>query len=196
IVITAVSLFIAELLGLRGEDTLPLLPVHILYINLATDGLPAIALGFAPPDPDIMKRKPTPRKEPVFNKDVIAMLATIVAVTTPLYLIGYVTAVPEGVEYARTRLFLMFIANELMLALSCRSLVYTNLEAKPHKWLLIAIAWEITLIIAILTIPGAAQLLSLTTPTTADLAWIIGGALIVYITVEASKIIRRKMFKT
>ena len=192
IVITAVALFIAELLGLRGEDTLPLLPVHILYINLATDGLPAIALGFAPPDPDIMKRKPTPKNEPVFNREVVAMLVTAVAVTTPLYLIGYVAAVPEGVEHARTRLFLMFIANELMLALSCRSLVYTNFEAKPHKWLLISIAWEITLIMAILTIPGAAQLLSLTTPTTADLVWIIGGALFVYLTVETSKIIRRR----
>ncbi|MEM4495239.1 MAG: calcium-translocating P-type ATPase, PMCA-type [Candidatus Caldarchaeum sp.] len=195
ILISSVALIFAELLGLRGEDSLPLLPVHILYINLATDGLPAIALGFAPPDPDIMKRKPIPRNEPVFNREVLGMLATILVVTTPLYLIGYLTALPEGIEHARTRLFLMFIANELVLALNCRSLVYTNLEAKPHKWLLIAIAWEIVLITAILTIPGAAQLLSLTTPTTADLTWIIGGALFIYTAVETSKIIRRKISK-
>ena len=43
---------------------LPLLPVHILYINLATDGLPAIALGLSPPEPDVMKR---PAPEPQRN---------------------------------------------------------------------------------------------------------------------------------
>ncbi|MEM0440362.1 MAG: cation-translocating P-type ATPase [Candidatus Caldarchaeum sp.] len=195
IVIAGVALVIAELLGLKGEDALPLLPVHILYINLATDGLPAIALGFSPPDPDIMKRKPTPRNEPVFNKQVISLLLTIVAAATPLYFIGYITALSAGVEQARTRLFLMFIANELVLALNCRSLVYTNFEAKPHKWLWLAVAWEVILITTILTVPKVASLLHLTTPTTTDLLWIFGGAAYVYTAVEVSKVIRRRGLK-
>jgi len=43
---------------IKGPDYLPLLSAAILYINLATDGLPALALGIAPPDPDILQRPP------------------------------------------------------------------------------------------------------------------------------------------
>lgn len=49
-----------------GPAYLPLLATAILYINLATDGLPALALGVAPPDPDIMKRPPRPRRRASF----------------------------------------------------------------------------------------------------------------------------------
>ncbi|MEM2037268.1 MAG: cation transporting ATPase C-terminal domain-containing protein, partial [Candidatus Caldarchaeum sp.] len=88
-----------------------------------------------------------------------------------------------------------FIANELVLALNCRSLVYTNFEAKPHKWLWLAVAWEVILITTILTVPRAASLLHLTTPTTTDLLWIFGGAAYVYTAVELSKVIRRRGLK-
>jgi magnesium-transporting ATPase (P-type) len=54
-----------------GPEYLPLLPAAILYINLVTDGLPALALGVAPVDPDIMQR--APRK----NSTVVAALTAI-----------------------------------------------------------------------------------------------------------------------
>src|SRR4030095_7004632 len=52
-----------------GAELLPLLPAAILYINLATDGLPALALGLSPPDRDIMQRPPPePRASPLFRR--------------------------------------------------------------------------------------------------------------------------------
>ncbi len=192
IVISIVALFISKLFGLQGEETLPLLPIHILYINLATDGLPAIALGFSPADPDIMNRKPVPRDEPVFSREVINFLLAVIAVGAPLYLMGYVTALSEGIEQARTRLFFMFFANEMVLALSCRSLIHTVIKVKPHKWLVLSIIWEVTLISIIMTIPGGAQLLHLTFPTADDLLWILGGAAILFFSVEASKLITNR----
>ncbi|MEM0384326.1 MAG: cation-translocating P-type ATPase [Candidatus Caldarchaeum sp.] len=192
IVITVVVLVVSRILGLQGEEALPLLPVHILYINLATDGLPAIALGFSPADPDIMKRKPVPRNEPVFSQEVMKFLITVVAVASPLYLLGYATALAEGVEQARSRLFFMFIVNELLLALNCRSLTYNIFKVLPHKWLVLAILWEIALITAIMTIPGGPQIIRLKPPTIDDLAWILGGGALLFSAVELVKFITRR----
>ncbi|MDW7977501.1 MAG: cation-translocating P-type ATPase, partial [Candidatus Caldarchaeum sp.] len=192
IVISTVALFVSRLFGLQGEDTLPLLPIHILYINLATDGLPAIALGFSPADPDIMKRKPIPRNEPVFSRDVMNFLITVMAVATPLYLLGYITALSEGVDQARSRLFFMFFVNELLLALNCRSLTHNIHRVRPHKWLVLAILWEIALISAIMAVPGGAQIIRLQPPTMGDLAWILGGGVLLFSAVELVKFITRR----
>ncbi|MEM1942507.1 MAG: cation-translocating P-type ATPase [Candidatus Caldarchaeum sp.] len=192
IVITVVVLVVSRLFGLQGEDTLPLLPIHILYINLATDGLPAIALGFSPADPDIMKRKPVPKNEPVFNREVMRFLITVVALASPIYLLGYATALAEGVEQARSRLFFMFIVNELLLALNCRSLTHNIFKVYPHKWLVLAILWEIALITAIMTIPGGPQIIRLQPPTINDLAWILGGGALLFTVVELVKFITRR----
>ncbi len=58
------TMFIASLLYLPT----PLLPIQILFVNLATDGLPAIALGVDPADTDIMSEKPRPKKEGIFAR--------------------------------------------------------------------------------------------------------------------------------
>src|SRR5690606_16241928 len=59
------GVLLADLLGLtdagHGELVLPLLATQILWINLVTDGAPALALGLEPPDPDVMSRPPRPR---------------------------------------------------------------------------------------------------------------------------------------
>jgi len=72
---------IAEILILGGSFfiglPLPLVAIQILCVNLTTDGLPALALGVDPPDPDIMRRPPRDPQESVFNRRIMALMTVI-----------------------------------------------------------------------------------------------------------------------
>lgn len=166
---------------------LPLLPAAILYINLATDGLPAIALGIGPPDPDIMMRPPRHPKETVFTKDVKLFLLRAILIEAPLILWAYTWTLPHGIEIARTTVFLMLIFFELSLAINCRSLKYTLLDVKPHKLLVIAVLWEIVLALILLNVPAVLDAFGIAHPTMLLLGMAVGFGLIVLVSVEVMK---------
>jgi len=174
---------------------LPLLPVQILYINLATDGLPAIALGLSPSDPDVMKRPPRHPKETVFTNEVKSFLLRAVLIEVPLLLWVFLSSLPplgepmdpERLSLAQTRLFLVLVFFELVLALNCRSLKYTLSEAKPHKFLLLAILWEIILILILANIPTMRQAFGLVRIDVFEVGLIIGLCLIVLLSIEITK---------
>ena len=166
---------------------LPLLPVHILYINLATDGLPAIALGLSPPEPDVMKRPPRNPKETIFTKDVKVFLIRAILIETPLLLWVFISSLPLGLEVAQTRLFLVLIFFELVLALSCRSLKYTIIKARPHKLLVGTILWEIALILLIINVPFLRESFSLAPVGIDEVILIVGLSAIVLLTIEVTK---------
>ncbi|MCP8314850.1 MAG: cation-translocating P-type ATPase [archaeon] len=181
------ALLILRFMGFYGEAALPLLPVHILYINLATDGLPALALGFSPSDPDLMKRPPRTKDEPVFTRDVVLFLIRALIVETPVLTLAFISGLSYGMDAARTRLFLMFIFVELAVALNCRSLLFTIDKAKPHKWLLLAVIWESLLVAVLLHIPMAREALNILYPTFEDIIWVAGGVLATFISIEGLK---------
>lgn len=166
---------------------LPLLPVQILYINLATDGLPAIALGVSPSDPDIMKRPPRHPKETMFTKDVKCFLLMAVLIQVPLSLWVFLSSLPQGEVIAQTRLFLALVFFELALALNCRSLKYTLFEARPHKFLLLALLWETFLILMLINIPVARQALGITSIDLFEAGHIAGLFLITLFSMEITK---------
>ncbi len=166
---------------------LPLLPVQILYINLATDGLPAIALGVSPSDPDIMKRPPRNPKETVFTKDVKSFLLRAVLIEVPLLLWIFLSSLPQGEEIAQTRLFLVLVFFELVLALNCRSLKYTLFKAKPHRFLLWAILWETILVLILVNIPVGRQAFGLVPVGVFEAGLVIGWCLVVLLSIEITK---------
>ena len=132
-----------------GPELLPLLPAAILYINLATDGLPALALGLSPPDRDIMKRPPRDPGESIFSRDVRLLVLLGVLIECPIFLWVYFDNFAD-IEGARTRIFLLFVFVELFISVCFVSLRHSLFQAPPHKWLVLAIVWELGLFVVLI----------------------------------------------
>jgi P-type Ca2+ transporter type 2C len=170
-----------------GPEYLPLLPAAILYINLATDGLPALALGVAPADPDIMQRAPRDPRESVFSKDIRTLILMAVIIECPIFLWMFFRSQPD-MELARTLVFFMFVFIELIIAVNFRSLRYSLIQAPPHKWLLIAIVWELVLIAVLIQFPAVRDAFGITMPSTSDLGMIFALGVGIVIAIELAKV--------
>ena len=100
----------------------PLLPIHLLWINLVTDGLPALCLATDPIDPDVMKRRPRRRSESITDRSFLrSMLLTgglTAGVAFAVYLYVLNTATPEA---ARTYAFTVLVFAELLRSFGARS---------------------------------------------------------------------------
>jgi len=113
-------MFVSSLIGLP----IPLLPIHILWINLVTDGLPALALGVDPVDPQIMKRQPRPPDEPVITRERAFLMLAQGAFIAACSLIAFSFVLfieDEGIERARTAAFVVLACSQLFHAFNCRS---------------------------------------------------------------------------
>jgi P-type Ca2+ transporter type 2C len=175
---------------LTDPEFLPLLPAAILYINLATDGPPALALGVAPPDPDIMQRPPRNPKESVFSWDVRTLILLGVVVECPIFLWVFFQNF-ANLELARTKIFFMYVIIELILALNFRSLKYSIFQAPPHKWLLLSIVGTLAFTAALIQVPGVLEAFGIALPAASDLGIIVALGLFVTITIEISKAVLR-----
>jgi Ca2+-transporting ATPase len=169
-----------------GPELLPLLPAAILYINLATDGLPALALGLSPPDRDIMKRPPRDPSESIFSRDVRLLVLLGVVIEAPIFLWVYFDNYAD-IEGARTKIFLLFVFVELMISVSFRSLRDSLFRAPPHKWLLLAMAWELGLLGVLIQFPIVRETFGIRMPTWPDLAMALAVGAFVVAAIEATK---------
>jgi Ca2+-transporting ATPase len=157
ILLMALAILFGPLLGLPG-GVVPLIAIQILYVNLATDGLPALALSVDPHSKDIMNEKPRPRNQNIFSGPVLnyMLLAGLITCIVPLGV--FIWALDNGKQMveAQCLCFVTLILIQFVNAFSCRSLEKSmfNLGVKSNKWLLAAIAWEICLLAAIIYIPA------------------------------------------
>jgi len=113
-------MFVSSLIGWP----MPLLPIQILWVNLITDGLPALALGVDPIAPNIMKRPPRPSSQSVVTRQMaMLMLAQggFIALCS-LAAFSFVLFIEdEGLPRARTAAFVVLACSQLFHALNCRS---------------------------------------------------------------------------
>ena len=176
---------------IKGPDHLPLLAAAILYINLATDGLPALALGISPPDPDIMERAPRNPRESVFSWDVKAFLLMALVIEIPFFYLLFFHEF-SNLAHARTEVFFMFIIVELVIALNFRSLRFSTFKVPPHRWLLLAILWELVLIAVLVRIPSVRSSFGILIPSLTDLGIVCGFSVVVFLAMEVIKAVIRK----
>ncbi|WP_157200552.1 HAD-IC family P-type ATPase [Methylomonas lenta] len=104
----------------------PLLPIHLLWINLVTDGLPALCLATDPIDPDVMQRQPRPRSERITTPNFLRTMGFTGLLTASVAFVVYVYILKtETTEIARTYAFAVLVFAELLRAFGARS------ETKP-----------------------------------------------------------------
>jgi P-type Ca2+ transporter type 2C len=176
-----------------GPRYLPMLPGAILYINLATDGLPALALGIAPPDPDLMRRPPRNPNESVFSREVRALVLAALVLEVPFFF-GLFFHKLTNITQARTEIFFLFVVIELVIALNFRSMRYSVFQLPPHRALWIAIVFQFLLTAILVQFSWVQNVFGITKPTLTDLLIISVFAGLVFISVDVIKaIIRRSM---
>jgi Ca2+-transporting ATPase len=153
------ELLIMLVAGLFGYP-LPLVPVQILYVNLATDGLPALALGIDPPMQDLMRRRPRDPKLSIFAglKGWIVGIALLLSLAMMgLFVYGLTS---RGLAEARSLVFAAIIVFELAFAFSCRSQNQTifRLGVTSNKYLVAAVLSQLALLFLIIYTPSIAPL--------------------------------------
>jgi Ca2+-transporting ATPase len=184
-------LFVASLLGWP----LPLTAIQILWINLVTDGLPALALGMEPPEPDIMRRPPRPAGKPVITTRHATAILThgtlIAAAGAAAYLL--VRSEPGvTMDHVRTATFCTVAFAQLFFAIACRSPRRTMPQLGPftNRYLVAAIAGSIVLQVATVTLPGFRRVFGVDELPTWDWTLVLVLALTPVTLVEMVKLLR------
>ncbi len=181
----------ASLLGLP----LPLTAVQILWVNLATDGLPALALAVDPPEDDLMKRRPRDGKVGIFTRPVVALMLVGGAWSTMVNVGLFAWAQQSGrsLAQAMSMTFVSLVLIQFFKAYSYRSDRRSVLH-KPfaNKWLNIAVGWEFGLLFAILYVPFFQNLFGTFALSAIDWLVISTAALTVVPVLEFTKWLERR----
>ena len=140
----------------------PLNPIQLLWLNLVTDGAPALALGMEKGDPDIMDQPPRPADEPIINRmmkiGIVIQTIAITSVTLGAYLIGlklWPGAAGEFNTTAATMAFVTLSFSELLRAFTARSERYpiAKIGLFKNKSMNIAVVTSLVLLLGTLYIP-------------------------------------------
>ena len=146
----------------------PLAPIQILWLNLITDGAPALALGTEKGDPDIMQQKPRPPKEPIINREMWGGVAVQAIAITVATLVAYFIGLNHDELYAETMAFVTLSFSELLRAYTARSARHSvfKIGVFTNKWMNIAVIFSLVLVLAVVYIPALNPLFN-TEPLTA-----------------------------
>ena len=183
----------AALIGLP----LPLLPIQILWMNLVTDGFPALALAVDPKSPDLMKQPPRrPDTQLLDGSTLLAIGAQgVMLCAIALAVFAYsLYGLHQEVEQARTVTFTVMVIAQLVHAFNCRSerlsLFYVGLWT--NRPLLLAFSLSLGIQIAILTIPAATPVFKIAPLPIED--WVMMGAMgfLPFLLIELMKALRRR----
>ncbi len=152
-------MFLAAFMGLP----LPLLPIQILFVNLVTDGLPAMALGIDPPAPGVMDRPPRPPSESIFARGLgtkIAFRGILIGVSTLAVFALSLGPWGLGLREARSMALATLILSQLLHVFDARAEDRSFLEVGllSNPWAVLAVLSSIGMLLAVIYIPWLSQL--------------------------------------
>ncbi len=154
------TMFLAALIGLP----MPLMPVQILWVNLVTDGLPAMALGVDPNDPNIMKRPPRHPGESVFSRGLIKKIVGrgIQIGLSTLFVFNVIYYFQNDLALARTAAFATLVYCQMFHVFDCRSETTTIFELKftSNKYLLAAVTFSTLMQLSVMYVPFLSSIFS------------------------------------
>jgi Ca2+-transporting ATPase len=174
---------------------LPLTAVQILYVNLATDGLPALALSVDPPERDLMQRPPRDPRTGIFTRTVVTLML-ISGLWSALVNLGlFAWALNSGRDAAQamTMAFVSLVLIQFFNAYCFRSDRLSVLHRPfANKWLNLAIAWELLLLAAVVYVPFLQGPFSTFSLTLDDAFVIVAAAATILPVMEIAKVAARR----
>jgi Ca2+-transporting ATPase len=174
---------------------LPLTAVQILYINLATDGLPALALAVDPPEPDLMSRKPRKPRTGIFTRPVVTLMTVggLWSMAINLGLFAWALASGRSAAEAMTMTFVSLVLIQFFKAYNFRSDRLSVLNRPfANRWLNLAVLWELALLILIVHLPSLHEPFGTFSLSLTDWAIIISLSLTVSPVLELAKWMERR----
>jgi Ca2+-transporting ATPase len=192
-------------IGLMGVATLvgmplPLTAVQILYVNLATDGLPALALAVDPPEGDLMRRQPRDPRSGIFTRPVVTLMVAggLWSTLVNIGLFTWASKSGRSLQEAMTMTFVSLVLIQFFKAYNFRSDRHSVLNRPfANKWLNRAVLWELLLLSLVVYAPFLHEPFGTLSLSLVDWAIIIGLALTVVPVLEATKwLVRRGWFRS
>lgn len=181
-------LLVAMLMNLQ----VPLLPIHILWVNLVTDSFPALALGVEPKDMGLLNRPPRAKNESLFSNGLFYKIALEGLLVGSISLAIYIYALDFSLEVARTMTFLTLSFSQLIHSINVRSSdsVVFKKGLLTNKYSLYAIAVSLTLQLTIVFIPFTRSVFKIVSLPLNLWMIVILSSLIPLILVEMIKLIK------
>jgi Ca2+-transporting ATPase len=173
---------------------IPLLPLQILWMNLVTDGLPALALGVEPPEDDVMDRSPRSADETIFGGGVVQYIGAFGSLMAALsLLVGWLAWNVDDPAW-RTMLFTTLIFSQLALALEVRTEKQSlfSVGLFTNRAMLIAVGIGVAAHFALIYVPVLQNIFGTVALGSKDLLISLAAALVILVVVEAWKWIERK----
>ena len=184
------TLFLAPLAGLP----IPLLPIHLLWINLVTDGLPALALSAEPAEGDVMSRPPRHPRESVFAGGLGAHAIWVGLLMAGMALLVQGWSIAGENSHWQTMVFTVLCLTQLGHVLAIRSEKQSlfTIGIFSNKYLLAAVALTFLLQMATIYVPLLNPVFKTAPLTLGELLFCIAWSSLVFVAVEIEKAIKRR----
>ena len=185
------SAIITVLFASIGGFPVPFIAVQLLFINLVTDSLPALAIGMEPGAPDILDRKPRDPKVGILDKNLVTRVTLQGVIISVGVIAAFMIGRQTSTAVACTMAFSTLTFARLLHGFNCRSQHSIFKIGFKNNWYSLAAFAVGTLLLAlILFVPGLHSLFAVTPLTNTQLLWIIGLALMPTIIIQIVKVVQ------